>query len=184
MTAPEDNQNAASAIGHDWSNRFLTLSIAGILFLTLYPFEFSRLPKPYSHSPLLLGHASSSGTIDVLLNVLLFVPFGFALACKLLKNRRWTSALFHSVAISALCSYLIELLQLYIPQRASGWEDVFTNTTGAVLGFLAFALLGLGRELERMLGCIERISIARSRKIWICANQRYEPRGSIRLFAP
>jgi VanZ family protein len=152
MTLTEEKQNAAPAIVHDWSNRFLTLSMAGILFLTLCPFEFSRHPKPYSHSPLLLGHASSNDTIDILLNVLLFVPFGFALACKLLRTKRWKSALVRTAVISALFSYLIELSQLYIPQRASGWEDVFTNTTGAVVGFVIFVLLGLWafRMLSRM----------------------------------
>ena len=153
MTLTEEKQNAAPAIVHDWSNRFLTLSIAGILFLTLYPFEFSRHPKPYSHSPLLLGNASSSGMIGVLLNVLLFVPFGFALACKLLRSKRWKSALAHTAATSALFSYVIELLQLYIPQRASGWEDVFTNTAGAVVGFLVFVPLGF--LVFRMLSRVE-----------------------------
>jgi VanZ family protein len=152
MTPIEEKQNATSAALRDWSNRFLTLSIAGILFLTLYPFDFSRQPKPYSHSPFLLGHASSSDTTYVLLNILLFVPFGFTLASKLLRTKRWKSALVHTVAISALFSYLIELSQLYIPQRASGWTDVFTNTTGAVLGFLIFMPLGLlvFRMLSRM----------------------------------
>jgi VanZ family protein len=153
MTGADEKQNAAPAIGHDWSNRFLTLSIAGILFLTLYPFDFSRHPKAYSHSPLLLGHASSSNVMYVLLNLLLFLPFGFALASKLLRNKPRKLALVYTVAIGAISSYLIELLQLYIPERASGWGDVLTNTAGALLGFLGFALLGLG--VFRLLSRIE-----------------------------
>lgn len=141
MTPTKGKQNAAPIL-HDWSNRFLTLSIAGILFLTLYPFEFSRHPKPYSHSPLLLGHASSGDATYILLNLLLFFPFGFGLAYKLLRTKRWESAVVHTAAIGTFFSYSIELLQLYIPQRASGWEDVFTNTAGAVVGFLTFVLLG------------------------------------------
>jgi VanZ family protein len=152
-TPAQEKQNAATAIVHDWSNRFLTLSIAGILFLTLYPFDFARHSKPYSHSPLLLGHASSGGTTYVLLNILLFVPFGFALACKLLRTKRSKSALVYTVVTAALFSYLIELSQLYIPQRTSGWIDVFTNTTGAVMGFLVFVSLGF--FVFRMLSRIE-----------------------------
>jgi hypothetical protein len=36
----------------------------------------------------------------------------------------------------------VELLQLYIPGRDSGWEDTISNTAGSVGGFILFAILG------------------------------------------
>jgi hypothetical protein len=39
-------------------------------------------------------------------------------------------------------SYCIEFVQIYIPTRDSGWEDVFTNATGAVVGYFLFELVG------------------------------------------
>ncbi len=45
-------------------------------------------------------------------------------------------------ATGAILSYAIEITQFYIPMRDSGWEDVFTNTTGSVVGFFLFELLG------------------------------------------
>ena len=42
-----------------------------------------------------------------------------------------------------LFSYAIEFTQLYIPERDSGWEDVFTNGSGSFLGEDALRLLGM-----------------------------------------
>jgi VanZ family protein len=39
-------------------------------------------------------------------------------------------------------SYGIELAQIYIPTRDSGWEDVFTNSAGSFLGGCLFLLVG------------------------------------------
>ena len=133
------------ALGRGWSNRILILSAAGILFLTLYPFRFEfYLGVPGGTSPLLLGRSlKSSGFFDAFLNVLLFVPFGFGFAEKLRergKSRVFTLVL--ALAAGALFSYCIELLQIYIPQRDSGWEDVFTNSSGSLVGFLLYELLG------------------------------------------
>jgi hypothetical protein len=36
----------------------------------------------------------------------------------------------------------VELLQLYIPTRDSGWDDVISNSTGSVAGFVLFQLCG------------------------------------------
>jgi VanZ family protein len=152
----QTTESAAAPARDDWSNRLLSAALAGILFLTLYPFEFLPHPKGIGHaSPLLLGHgAKASGVRDVVLNVLLFVPFGFALGSKLRKQgRSWPKALLYTWLIGILLSYGIELVQLYVPERDSGWGDVVTNSTGSAMGcaiaiffgrwvFTAFADLG------------------------------------------
>lgn len=70
------------------------------------------------------------GTVDVLLNVLLFVPFGVAL--------RLTGARPGSIALIGLgVSVAIELLQWkVIPGRDASISDVITNTVGTLLGGL------------------------------------------------
>ncbi len=139
-----------------WSNRILILAVAGILFLTLYPFRFDfRTPIGFA-SPFLLGRSVKiSGFYNVFLNILLFTPFGFGLAEKLReggKSRRFTFAI--ALIVGALFSYGIEFLQIYIPERDSGWEDVVTNSTGSVVGFLLFE--GLGRTVLPILSACER----------------------------
>ena len=127
-----------------WSNRLLILALGGILFLTLYPFRFGFHSPSVTGSPFLLGKSlKNSGFYDAFLNVLLFTPFGFGLAEKLRERGKSRAFAFTAaLAVSALLSYSIEFLQIYIPERDSGWEDVFTNTFGALVGVLLFELFG------------------------------------------
>jgi len=128
-----------------WSNRILALAVAGILFLTLYPFRFSLHSNPsLNGSPfLLISGGKSTGPLNAFLNISLFVPFGFGLAQKLReKGKSGATILLLTMTAGAFLSYCIEFVQIYIPTRDSGWEDVFTNATGAVVGCFLFELVG------------------------------------------
>lgn len=79
----------SEALEAAWSNRILSLAIAGVLFLTLYPFRFDFHTPVGMASPFLLGKGvKSSGFYDAFLNALLFTPFGFSLAEKLREHGR------------------------------------------------------------------------------------------------
>jgi glycopeptide antibiotics resistance protein len=128
-----------------WSNRFLIAALVGILFLTLFPFRFDfQSGLPGGTSPFFLGNGGkTAGLADAFLNVLLFIPLGFGLAEKLRERKISRAACFFIVyAAGAFLSYAIEITQIYIPMRDSGWEDVFTNSTGSIVGFLVYELLG------------------------------------------
>jgi hypothetical protein len=134
-------ENTASS----WSNRMLSLAVAGILFLTLYPFRLSlHANLPVYGSPfLLVSGVKGSGPLNAFLNLSLFVPFGFGLAQKLRENgKARVTTLLLTVVAGASLSYCIEFVQIYVPTRDSGWEDVFTNATGAVVGYFLFELVG------------------------------------------
>lgn len=151
MIRPADDPPASS-----WSNRILLLASAGILFLTMYPFRFSFHTLPHGASPFLLGNSGKGGGFaDAFLNVLLFVPFGFGLAEKL--RERGSSlklVLVAALACGAVFSYTIEFLQLYIPERDSGWEDVFTNGSGSLIGAILY--LAVGAFIVRALVAMEQ----------------------------
>ena len=136
----------------EWSNRILILSLLGIAYLTLFPFRFDFAPTFVFHRyPFLLGTAGKRvHFFDFFLNVLLFVPFGFGLSARARKRGggRWTSLL-RALAVGACVSYLVEVLQFYVPARDSGWGDIFSNTTGSVAGFVLFELCG-GVVLEEL----------------------------------
>jgi len=128
-----------------WSNRILALAVAGILFLTLYPFRFSLHRNPaLNGSPfLLVSGGKTNGPLNAFLNISLFVPFGFGLSQTLRqKGKSWATILLLTIAAGAFMSYCIEFMQIYIPTRDSGWEDVFTNATGAVVGCFLFKSIG------------------------------------------
>lgn len=68
------------------------------------------------------------GMLDVLLNVLLFVPLGASLAFRGLSWRR-------AMLLGAGLSLAIEVTQYFaIPGRDASLSDVLTNTTGTLLG--------------------------------------------------
>ncbi len=105
----------------------LALSVLAILYLTLYPFNFSST----AGSGLTWVYPNSRGEwLDVLLNVYLFVPFGF-LGGLLVGG--WRGALWFALAGAAL-SYGVESIQLYLPGRDASYRDVFLNTVGAFAG--------------------------------------------------
>jgi glycopeptide antibiotics resistance protein len=149
----------ASGGSSRWPIRILVLALAGILFLTLYPFRFMR-SLDYLTSPFLLGDSEKfPGSRAAFLNVLLFVPYGFGLAAQIGKRRRVFASVAIAVATGALLSYLIEVLQLYIPERDSGWDDVITNSIGACIGAVLFQICGPAalrvlRKLETAVGAL------------------------------
>ena len=143
MTSDAPRRQAASAA---WCNRILILSLLGIAYLTLFPFRLHPGAFLAIHgNSFLLGHSGKQYfTRDFFLNVLLFVPFGFGVSARVFKrNGGFLKAFLWSFFLGALLSYGVEFMQLYIPQRDSGWEDVFSNTTGSLMGFALFVLLGV-----------------------------------------
>lgn len=78
---------------------------------------------------------SSDGVLTYLLNVIMFMPFGFLLPL-LWKNKRQTLKV---VGLSFLFSFLIEFCQLF-NLRATDVDDLIMNTLGGVLGFLIWKM--------------------------------------------
>lgn len=99
--------------------------------------------KPFLQAPLNQYEATWTYYRDLLANILGFVPFGFLLYAYLANTRFARLAVLYSFLSGAAFSFLIELLQGYIPQRDSGFNDVITNGFGALLGAL------LARRLRR-----------------------------------
>jgi glycopeptide antibiotics resistance protein len=150
---------AQSECAH-WSNRLLIASLAGISYLTLFPFQFElAVHHSTTLSPFLLGESLKQGRLlDFFLNILLFIPFGFAISCQI--RRRSVSrvgGLILVLAAGAFASYAVELLQYYIPTRNSSWDDVAPNSIGALAGFLIFESCGdaLMRKLSKCEDALE-----------------------------
>jgi VanZ like family len=145
MTTTKSRDLSPRLTSYPCSTRLLILSVAGILFLTLYPFRFDFTRTTHNGLlPVCLdGWGKDAGTFDGLLNVLLFIPFGFGLAAML---RRRGKSLLSCIGLCFLCgallSYMVEVTQLFVPSRDSGWDDVFTNSSGSLVGCLMFAAIG------------------------------------------
>jgi VanZ family protein len=89
--------------------------------------------------------------VDVLLNVLLFMPLGVSLTRWLTTRRRRPGLLALAVVFGTCCavSYTIEVLQQFLPGRAPTLRDVLANSGGGVLGWAGFhGCLRLWRRLR------------------------------------
>jgi|SRR5580704_10855455 VanZ family protein len=86
--------------------------------------------------------------LDVVANVLAFVPVGFlwAAACNTaLQKRQPKSSLFVAVALGCLgLAVLAEGLQVWIPLRDPSIRDVLALEWGAVLGYFLWIVAGRG----------------------------------------
>lgn len=82
-----------------------------------------------------LGIAASRAQVELGLNVVLFVPLSL-LGWFVLRRE----GVAFWIAVGAVLSVLIELVQLAIPGRFTTVQDVVANTVGATVG----ALLALG----------------------------------------
>lgn len=86
--------------------------------------------------------------IDFLGNIAVFVPLGAAAAFALANKPRRTRLL-AATAIGAGLSAAIELLQLAIPSRFSGFDDWLLNTIGTFIGVMVADTLIRRRDRRR-----------------------------------
>jgi len=98
------------------------------------PRSFAIPYKGRLTSPIKEFHANWRYLNDVLLNIAGFVPIGFAIYACFALSRSRRSAVPCTILAAGFLSFVIEVLQAYIPRRVSGTTDIITNTLGAALG--------------------------------------------------
>jgi VanZ family protein len=78
--------------------------------------------------------------MDILTNILGFIPFGFFLSAylRMRKPRSIFRLLTMSIIIAGCMSLTIELIQVYLPTRSSQLMDVIMNIIGAAMGVALF----------------------------------------------
>src|SRR5262249_4304699 len=137
------------APGRHW--RILAFAgLAAILGLTLYPIPSAA--KIAEETPLLCLVCGENGGTDVILNLLLFVPFAIGLR---LSGWSWGRV----TVGCALVSFSVELSQyLWIPGRDASLSDLLTNTSGgsaaaAIAPLLRVALAPGEREARQLVLC-------------------------------
>ena len=114
------------------------------------PVTFSVPHKDMLQSAAKEFRANSTYVTDLLTNIAGFVPLGLIGSAYLSWTRsRWKAIVFATVACGML-SFVIEVLQYYIPRRGSGMTDIITNTLGAALGAMLLQAGAVRRALEHL----------------------------------
>jgi glycopeptide antibiotics resistance protein len=100
------------------------------------PSIFSVPHKGFLLSPVKEFKVDWKYAVNVVVNIAGFVPLGLVVCSYLAWTKSpWKAMLYTGIACGIL-SFVIEVLQYYIPRRASGLTDIITNTLGAALGAL------------------------------------------------
>lgn len=110
-----------------------TLLIGGINFMPSYSF-LNLVPFEWIRHPYEMGMERMAS--QLVLNILMFVPFGLLLPMVFPRLRACWKTLLAALGITVL----IEVLQ-YFTGRSADIDDVIMNVLGAVVGYGLFALL-------------------------------------------
>ena len=111
---------------------FLLAAVGWICVITLVPRSGRNEEqwRPFVEiGPALEHPLGLAFVVNVVGNVLLFMPFGGALA---LFGERWWAATLTGCFTSAA----IEIVQLFVPGRTSATDDIILNTLGTLVGYL------------------------------------------------
>lgn len=100
------------------------------------PEIFAVLHKPMLKSVREEFDPSWNYVSDILRNIAGFMPLGFVFCAYFSLARSRRQAILYATLAGGFLSFVIEVLQAYIPQRGSGVTDIITNTLGSVLGAL------------------------------------------------
>lgn len=77
-------------------------------------------------------------SVDMVMNIAIFMPVGFLLGMAFHTFRWW-----HTMIIGGGISLGIELLQYFTKRGVSELDDVFHNTMGCLIGLFAYRMLFL-----------------------------------------
>jgi VanZ family protein len=105
-----------------------------ILYGSLFPFEFRQVEVagPVDAVRRLRWGISTRG--DIFANLLLYLPFGAALAWALPQRGTALGRLVLATLCGAALSFAVELTQVFLVRRVATYADVVNNTIGTFIG--------------------------------------------------
>jgi glycopeptide antibiotics resistance protein len=123
-----------------WATQITLTAGLLVMVLTLFPFDFA--PHGIHLPSTIRSFLSASSTLpDVAGNVGLLIPFGVGMAAwTRQRGRGLVVAVGLAWVASTALSLTVEILQLWLPSRYSSAIDIFTNSTGGLLGGLGYVL--------------------------------------------
>lgn len=130
----------------------ITISLVAILFATLLPFDFS-IPYNFSLEYIYAKFFDTTYIFDLIVNVILFIPFGLGITAWLEKRKYLKVEKLKITFLASLSLTLtVEVCQLFLVSRNPSLSDLVTNSLGGIVGtFLFFALIKYQQQLSKLL---------------------------------
>lgn len=126
------------------------LSAVGIIYGSLYPFDFNFEMMPgYKIEELLLADWEGQiGTLNLMTNVLLFVPYGL-FGVLAFASWRWYWGWLALALITVVVAFGVQVLQLWLPGRVPTFADGIINMGGLAMGAILAYVPPVRRLLTR-----------------------------------
>lgn len=106
----------------------------------------NMLLSPFWEYKKFFQHMSFHTAHDIVLNMLMFMPFGFLLPLSFPKM----SHLKYIIIFAVLFFALIETGQLLFSRGWCEFDDIFNNTVGAIIGYLVYIIyIKIHKKVER-----------------------------------
>lgn len=114
----------------------LTLDVVG--FPSLFEWKrMLRLNQSIYNPHLNLIPFKDGIEISDILNIILFMPFGFLLPMQWEKHRNFWSTFYNGLFLSLI----IEIGQMFVRYRVTDINDLIMNTIGAIVGWIIFNVI-------------------------------------------
>jgi VanZ family protein len=108
--------------------------VAALVYASLYPFGGWPTATPEPVAFFSANWAADYSALDVLVNVLAYMPLGLLAALWWRRSGRATGALLFAGACGAAVSLAMELTQQLIPGRVASVIDLSANAAGTLIG--------------------------------------------------
>lgn len=96
-----------------------------------------KLDKPIFNPHINLIPFNDGFDVTNILNIILFIPFGFLLPTLWIKYRKFVSTVCYGLCFSII----IEVSQLFVSNRETDINDIIMNVAGAICGWLIFNIM-------------------------------------------
>lgn len=136
--------------GWRWAAGLLLLELFLFLFCMAVVYRPVQETRHYDFAPFWSYRAIRAGIngmwVEVIANVVAFIPVGFLLGCAFRKMTWWKAAI-----ICGAFSAIMETLQFVLKRGVSEFDDVFHNVVGCMIGFgIAYLIKKISKN------CIEK----------------------------
>lgn len=144
---------------------FFTIFV--IIYGTLFPFDFEYVSWQEGKDALFSSSIFEGEIPDILGNIILFLPFGFAGTVLLSRNKKGREY-FYGLYISGVAlAILLQVLQIYLSYRVPALYDAAWNYVGIFLGGM-FARF-MEQEFPHILKAEDRLALLALALSWIVA---------------
>ncbi|MBT5074925.1 MAG: VanZ family protein [Kordiimonadaceae bacterium] len=141
-------------------------SIFVVTYASLFPFEFQYVSLESDRINDLLSTSLTGGVIgDVLGNIILFIPFGFAGAELISRNNPDKKYYIYLILSGFALALALQVIQIYLPSRVPALYDAVWNLAGITIGVVIAQFMDL--HFPNVLKSDDRLALLSLLLSWI-----------------